>query len=153
MTGRGDGIDPAELTGLNTDGANGTPPRVLTLDDGGELEDSLERAVERDATIQLGARALRRPISRGEAVKFITAASMALGEKIYNQIAAEHARVFAEMEKRLSDRIAVLETQLGIPHAGDAKDDDGVQGGRPPLRLEERAEGDVAETGHRDRAV
>ena len=98
-----------------SDEPNGTSP-ILTLDDGG---DDLEQAVERDATIQLGARALRRPISRGEAVKFITAASMALGEKIYNQIAAEHARVFAEMEKRLSDRIAVLEAKLEQRGADD----------------------------------
>lgn len=63
---------------------------------------------------ELNSRAMKRPVSRAEAIEFITTGVMSMGQKVYDQISAEHARVFAE-------QFAAIRKELGLPPAVAAK--------------------------------
>lgn len=60
----------------------------------------------------IGPRGLKRNITRQEAGEYIAAASLQVGQKIYDEISKEHARVFAEMEQRLNAQIAELRAKV-----------------------------------------
>lgn len=69
-------------------------------------------AVPRIVVPALSSKAMRRPITRAEAIEFITTGVMSMGQKLYREIAEEHARVFAEQERAFDAKIAALRAEL-----------------------------------------
>lgn len=78
----------------------------------------------------------RAPITRAELAKILPPAILAMGQKVYTEIAEEHAAKFEQLSDMLFERVMrEMEKRYGLVPVAGACSPDGIDDSSPALRL------------------